>query len=538
MKSKLLPALSAALIFCATTQKAQISAYTFTQSSSTYGSANTGTMVGSILQDDDINTITLPFTFTFNGTPYTSLDVCANGYMSFVTGTLTGIEYTPISTSTTQAILSPFGVDMVSVVQITGDLTLGSNTITNCSSVLGYSVGDILFDYNGDFASSPVVITGISGNNVIVSQNATNSQSGYFVLNTNGYIKSAVSGTTPNRIFELEYRNFSRYSAMDELINFKVRLYETSNKIEFLYGTIVPGSDFTPCEVGLKGNSNSDYNSRYVSTTGAWNNSAASSSISDNCDFEIGVSPAGGQSYMWQPPLCTAPSLTIAANSNSICSGQTATLTASGATNYTWTGGPATAQNTVTPSSTSVYTVMGATGSCSSSATYTLNVNSTPTVSATPSSTIVCLGETMIIAAAGATSYSLNGVAGAGSSFTVSPPAGNTTYTVTGENAGCVGTTTVLGKAVICTGIASNKELESVNVSAYPNPFNNVLSLKNSSSKEVNVSICDALGKVVLSAKLNSQAVQSVSTEHLNNGLYFMIIKTETGSSTQKLIKE
>jgi hypothetical protein len=63
----------------------------------------------------------------------------------------------------------------------------------------------------------------------------------------------------------------------------------------------------------------------------------------------------------------SAPTVTIAvsessgtANDGTLCaSGASATLTASGASNYTWTGGPSTAANAITPSTTTAYTVTG-----------------------------------------------------------------------------------------------------------------------------------------------------------------------------------
>lgn len=61
---------------------------------------------------------------------------------------------------------------------------------------------------------------------------------------------------------------------------------------------------------------------------------------------------------------------TLATNSTTICAGQTTTLTASGATTYTWNPGNLSgASVTVTPSSNTTYTVVGANGTCTNSAT-------------------------------------------------------------------------------------------------------------------------------------------------------------------------
>lgn len=89
MKTKLL-AITGALLFGAFQQKAQVSAYTFTQSLSSYGAIGSGTMVGALMQDEDVNSVNLPFPFVFNGTTYTTVNVCANGYLSF--NALSGFE--------------------------------------------------------------------------------------------------------------------------------------------------------------------------------------------------------------------------------------------------------------------------------------------------------------------------------------------------------------------------------------------------------------------------------------------------------------
>jgi hypothetical protein len=104
-----------------------------------------------------------------------------------------------------------------------------------------------------------------------------------------------VSGTAPNRICEIEYRNFSRFN-IDEVMNFKIKLYETTNKIEFVYGAMISapfGGD--PGEIGLKGLSQMDFNSRTVTSPNVWSTSNAASSITDYCDFDSGLAPASGQ---------------------------------------------------------------------------------------------------------------------------------------------------------------------------------------------------------------------------------------------------
>jgi hypothetical protein len=80
--------------------------------------------------------------------------------------------------------------------------------------------------------------------------------------------------------------------------------------------------------------------------------------------------------------VATTPSVNIVVSSNSVCAGNTATLTFGGATDYTITNIPlvVTASVVVTPSATTTYTVIGFDGICYSSETaITINLNSLPT---------------------------------------------------------------------------------------------------------------------------------------------------------------
>jgi gliding motility-associated-like protein len=142
--------------------------------------------------------------------------------------------------------------------------------------------------------------------------------------------------------------------------------------------------------------------------------------------------------------VAATPTVSPSASSASICSGQTTTLTASGATNYTWMPGNINTNTvSVSPGSTQIYTVTGESGGCSSNATVNITVTATPTVTATAASSgTVCAGQTINLTGSGATSYTWM----PGSIFTAVAsvsPATNTTYTLTGANGTCTSTQTV-----------------------------------------------------------------------------------------------
>jgi|GEM_PF-3350326 len=134
--------------------------------------------------------------------------------------------------------------------------------------------------------------------------------------------------------------------------------------------------------------------------------------------------------------------LNAVSSSSSICSGNQATLTVTGAGSYTWTPGGATASSVVVnPSVTTIYTVTAinsGTPACPVSATILVNVTPTPSLTASSTPTLDCSGATLTITAGGATTYSWVGI-GTGSAIVVSPLV-PTTYTVLGSNGPCTAT--------------------------------------------------------------------------------------------------
>jgi len=132
------------------------------------------------------------------------------------------------------------------------------------------------------------------------------------------------------------------------------------------------------------------------------------------------------------------PNVTV--NSPAICSGQTADISANGATSYTWTGGLASTATPTTPAltTTTTYTVTGTSGSCSKTAVATVTVTALPNV--TVNSPAICSGQTAGLIANGATSYTWTGGLASTATPTTTALTTTTTYTVTGSNGSCSGT--------------------------------------------------------------------------------------------------
>jgi trimeric autotransporter adhesin len=141
---------------------------------------------------------------------------------------------------------------------------------------------------------------------------------------------------------------------------------------------------------------------------------------------------------------------TVTATNATFCSGAgPATLTAAGASTYTWNTGSIGANLNVNPATTTNYTVTGSTAAgCMGVATTSITVIPNPTVTATGST--ICFGVNANLSANGATSYVWSGpnlLSNNASNVTANPSV-TSNYTVVGTSNTCtasaVATVTVL----------------------------------------------------------------------------------------------
>jgi hypothetical protein len=133
------------------------------------------------------------------------------------------------------------------------------------------------------------------------------------------------------------------------------------------------------------------------------------------------------------------PVVLITGTSLSICAGQSVSLQATGASNYTWNTGQYSSALYLTPVSTTVYSVYGksAHGCVSANSTsQTITVNQLPAVTLN-GNLLICEGESTTLTASGAANYTWS--SGAQATSIVVSPSTSTTYFVNGENnLGCI----------------------------------------------------------------------------------------------------
>lgn len=178
--------------------------------------------------------------------------------------------------------------------------------------------------------------------------------------------------------------------------------------------------------------------------TPVWSNGTTAAQVSSLCpgNYTVDVTDANGCTTTESFTISTNGGLTLSTSGNiTICPGQSTTISASGATSYTWDNGLGAGSSfSVTPATTTTYTVTGTSGGCTATATITVTVNTALQVSAGGNQT-VCAGTPVTLTATGATTYTWNNGVTNGVPFT--PPTGTTTYNVTGTSGSCTGTASV-----------------------------------------------------------------------------------------------
>lgn len=163
------------------------------------------------------------------------------------------------------------------------------------------------------------------------------------------------------------------------------------------------------------------------------------------------------------------PTTSISANpSGSVCAGTTVTLTAGGATSYTWANTSNTTSTLLQALTTNtVISVTGSNAACAVTNSIAITVQALPQLSISVSSASICPGGSSSLTASGAPSYSWS-TGGFNGSISVTPSV-STVYTLTGILNTCSNTATsaitvfsnviisaAVSPTIICTGATAN----------------------------------------------------------------------------------
>lgn len=211
---------------------------------------------------------------------------------------------------------------------------------------------------------------------------------------------------------------------------------------------------------------------------------------------------------------------------NAICSGQSATLIANGASSYTWSAFNNASVNIVTPTVTTAYTLSTLTNSlnisCGFAASVQVVVNPLPVISAVATRTSVCKDEAFTLTASGASTYTWSNNANTPSVSLTASVITTMIYTVAGTSSlGCVNSASVVVKIGGCVSLG---EIENDDVmSVYPNPSNGEFIIEVAKA-DVKLVIFNNLGQNVASYEFTDAAKHKINLSGLPVGVYYLSV--------------
>jgi hypothetical protein len=216
----------------------------------------------------------------------------------------------------------------------------------------------------------------------------------------------------------------------------------------------------------------------------------------------------------------------------SICEGNSVTLSGSGAPTLTWDNN---VQNgsTFTPTVTQTYTLTGTNASgCTAVDQVTVTVNQAPTVSLGPD-TVVCENNFPYqITATGSPGASYSWDNGAtGNPISVST-AGTYVVTIT-DNNGCTATDDIVVESDPCAGIVEH----GMSIILYPNPFNENVQIISSESIDALLEVYGSDGRIVYTTRMNGQQ-STLNLANLARGNYTVKIVHNGTTHITKLVKQ
>jgi PKD repeat protein len=280
------------------------------------------------------------------------------------------------------------------------------------------------------------------------------------------------------------------------------------------------------------------------SATYGWDTGAsgANLAVSPTADTDYTVTATGSNgctnTAVASVVVTSAPAITV--NSAAICAGSSVTLTASGVTSYTWDTSSNASSITVSPTSTTVYTVSGMISGCTTTAVSmaTVTVNTPPVVSLSAISGPLCINDNTVALSGSPGGGTYSGAGVTGPVFDPAAAGAGTitiTYNYTDANS-CSGSDVQSVIVDLCTGIT---ELNGSTVSVYPNPTRDALHVKLDASliDKTVIELYDGIGKLIMKEKATG-TVTSFSIAHLARGVYSIRVVSDKDHKVITIVKE
>ena len=228
----------------------EINNYTFSQTTEPYQVLSLDSSMGTASTDDqNFNAIRLGFQFKYNGVDYNQVSVNHNGFV--VMGPVSGYGFSDAC---------------ISVANASGRCLNSTNT---------GSTNNLVSAFNMD-------------------------------LQATGYSSFGIKrmGTAPNRVFVVQWHDVRRYASStgSDTVNTQIRLYETTNVVEFRYGRCVLLVDQASpllVQVGLRGASAAEFACR--SSASNWAATSQGTSNLDGVRFAPTIEPTSGLVFRYSP---------------------------------------------------------------------------------------------------------------------------------------------------------------------------------------------------------------------------------------------
>ncbi len=282
-----------------------LSQYTFSQSIGTYTAISGGTVVGNTATDDErfvdpavplggtsSTGVGLPigFNFVFNGVTYDRFAINANGWIS-----------------------------------------LGSSSLSPAVDLTSTSVYTPLSTVTAALPNTKVARIAAFARDLQAQAGAE--------------IRYQVLGTAPNRTLVVQWKNYIKYLAVGDSMNFQIRLVETANSVQVVFGSMTNNATDSLIDCGLRAAPNTTAtNFANRTSTTSWSSSIAGSVATDAMLITQSIFPPNGLTYVWStPPNCTGtptPGNTVS-SAAAVCASTSFSLslqnqTAGSSVSYQW----------------------------------------------------------------------------------------------------------------------------------------------------------------------------------------------------------
>jgi len=241
---------------------------------------------------------------------------------------------------------------------------------------------------------------------------------------------------------------------------------------------------------------------------------------------------ANGSSAVYTNTISVTNPPPLAVTSATACQVQSKALVASGASTYSWSTGGTSSVLVVTATTTTIYTVTGFSGACSTATTATVFVGSTP-----PTPTVNLVGNVLMSSSTTNNQWYFNNgiISGAtAQSYTVTQD-GVYSVVVTSQY-GCSATSSTVN--VVLTSIEDVSFINTMQLS--PNPAKDGLFI-NSSVKDpitVQYSIYSMMGQIVKTGSIILNNKDFITISDISAGVYEIKFSVHQKTSNYKFVKE